>query len=652
VAERSSSGSFLPLDATALWFFIALSAVFCIACAFNLNGSSAAVYSKVYGNGPASKTLLGTPEESRADEWAYVTPDILNQYYRTDRFQARDSVLGNHYVALTGNVPVKDLSTLFRPQFWTFFILPLDYAYSVYWQAKAFLLIGGVFTFLLWVTRNTGWSITGALWYFLSPFTQWSYSWPSALPEMIGSICLGTVCACYLTVGRSRIKLAAACAGVVFCGVNFAMCAYLPHLIPLAWVALAVVSGWCVASWRVIVQREHLWQRAAAIAIAGAVLSLIGLHVYSELKLAISAVADTIYPGRRVLAGASVAWWRLGSDFIQWNETEKDFPAVLGNLCEGSGFFWLSPLTLLLLPQVSLSRLQKVALAALWCGFLIVLSWAVLPLPAFFGRITGLDRSGGARLIPALGLANIAIVVLTASGLRSRISASKVEFAICFGCCAALFTAILIFANAHLGHYFSTPVLLIDAAFLALLCGLFFVRRQRAFALLLLVPMALEYGTINPIQRGLPTFTQSKFHQFIQSHRELLEGKWLVYAATPVRSGFIAAAGPEVYTGTRYLPDVDHFPLFSRLGMNLDAFNRLGYLDARALPTGSQPRFVQNSALVVNLEVAPNDELLPKLGIRYVAFDYAPPADATQGLEAVNSEPVDNLWIYRIGHKP
>jgi hypothetical protein len=114
----------------------------------------------------------------------------------------------------------------------------------------------------------------------------------------------------------------------------------------------------------------------------------------------------------------------------------------------------------------------------------------------------------------------------------------------------------------------------------------------------------------------------------------------------------VAAAGPEVYTGTRYLPDVDHFALFSNLGMNLNAFNRLGYLDARTIPSGSQTRFVQDSALVVNMEVAPNDELLPKLGIRYVAFDYAPDADATKGLEAVNSEPVDNLWIYRIGHKP
>jgi hypothetical protein len=217
-ANRFPRGSFLAMDATAFWIYAGLIVFFCLACLLDLNGSSSALYGTVYGNGPAAKPWIGTPKDVRVDEWAYVTPDILNQYYRADRFEAKRSVLGDHFVALTGNVPVRDVSTFFRPQFWAFFALPLDYAYSVYWQAKALLLVAGVFTFLLWLTRSTRWALAGALWYFFSPFIQWSYSWPSALPEMIGSLCLGTTCFCYLTVGRKSGWLALAAVAMVALG--------------------------------------------------------------------------------------------------------------------------------------------------------------------------------------------------------------------------------------------------------------------------------------------------------------------------------------------------------------------------------------------------------------------------------------------------
>ncbi len=647
VAGRCAPNSFLRIDALALWVYGGILMLFLLACTLGLNGSSAAALN---GSGPSTKPLLGSAKGTRSDEWGYSTPDILNQYYRSDRFAAADSVLGNHHIALTANVPVKDVSTLFRPQFWGFFVLPLTCAFSIYWQAKALILVGGVFTFLLWIIRSSKWALTGTLWYFFSPYTQWCYSWPSALPEMIGSACLGTICFCYLTVGQRRKWLAVAAIGTVYCGVNFAMCAYLPHLIPLVWLSLGTIATWCVAERKQIANRRSLGPRAAAIAISLGVLLMVGGVVFGELKTAIWAVADTSYPGHRIEGSGTMPAWVFASHFAQWTETESQFPAILGNMSEGSGYLWLAPLTLFFLPRLRLSPFQKGALVVFWCLLAAIFAWSAFPLPPVFGRITLLERSGPSRALDVLGLANIAIVCLCGARFVNRAAPQRRwrrDIAWLLGA-SAIFGGILAYGNVYLSHYFSAPELAIVALFLGVLSILWINGRWRAFSLLLIIPHAVAYGTVNPVERGLPMFTESAFHQFVQSHRELLDGKWLVYSGTVVRSGFVAAAGCQVYTGTRYLPDIDHFSLLAASGLDVNLFNRLGYLNAKPTPPGIPAHFEPNPTIVVTLSVAPNDPLLRQLGIRYVAFDQEPTANLLEGLTPLHPGPLDGLWLYRL----
>jgi hypothetical protein len=652
IAGRFPDGSFLNVDAFAVLVYIGLITCFCLACILDLNGSSAGMYS-LYGNGPAAKILMGSPRAFRSDEWAYSTPDVLNQYFRADRFAVPDSVLGNHNIALTGNIPVKHLSTLFRPQFWSFFVLPADYAYSAYWQMKALLLVGGTFTLLLMLTGSSRWALTGALWYFFSPFIQWSYSWPSAMPEMVGLLCLGTVCFCYLITGRSARWLWVSAAGAAFCGVDFAMCAYLPHLIPLAWVGAAIVLAWCAARRAEVFSKEVRGTRIAAILFTGAVWMGIGLTVYESLRPAITAVSETLYPGRRVLSGGTLPVWAFASHFLQWTEDESRFPALLSNICEGSGFLWLAPVALLCVPRLSLAPFGKAALAALWICFLTIFCWCAFPLPAQFGRITGLDLSTGARCLPALGLANVGIVMLTMAGFkrkpwgRDRKDRRWRQAAYLLGGWV-IFLLILRAANQHLGNFFSTAEIVLASLFSSFLSMLLITRESRLLALCLVIPQALAFGLTNPVERGIREFTQSDLNRFVQGHRELLHGRWLVYSNTPVRSGFVASSGCEVYTGTRYLPDIDHFAAFAQRGLDLNIFNRLGYLDARPIVRGEPTRFVQAGPLVVEWDVAPSDPLLKTVGIRYVAFDAKPEPKFTEGLSAVADVPVDGLWIYRL----
>jgi hypothetical protein len=644
LSARISEGRFLNFDPFAVWVCAGLLALFCFACLLDLNGSSGGMHSS-YGNGPGSELWVGSPQPVRVDEWSYVTPDILSQYFRADRFAVQDSALGDHNISLTGNIPVKHISTLFRPQFWSFFVLPPDYSFSVYWQAKALVLVGGIFIFLLWLTGSSAWGLAGALWYFFSPFTQWSYSWPSAFPEMVGSLCLGIVCCSYLTVGRSWSWLAVSALGAAFSLINFAMCAYPPHLIPLAWLGVAMMVSWLVARRSEIFTTQGLWPRLAAILIACLLVGGVGLNVYQDLKPAIAAVSDTIYPGRRVLPGGTLPVWKLASHYLPWTQNATNFPQSLGNICEGSGFLWLAPLTLLCIRRLALSPFQKAALIALWVCFGAIFCWCVFPMPAIFGHITALDRCTGARCLPALGLLNIAIVALTVTRVKQGDGIRHIYNVLLS---TIMFTALLVLANQFLGRFFSTTAIVLGAFYLALLTTLIISAKPRMLAVLLIIPQALVFGGVNPVEQGMGEFTQSNFNRYIQSHRELLNGKWLVYSDMVPKSGFVAEAGCQVYTGTRYIPDIDHFKLFASRGLDINTFNRLGYLDAHAIAPGQPTRFIQTSPVVVEWDVAPTDPLLPQVGIRYLAFDSQPDPKLTEHLTALTEEPVDGFWLYKL----
>ena len=650
-AKRLSAPGFIPFDSYALWFYAACGVMFLAASLADLNGSSSGMYSSVYGHGARTRPLIGKPRAVRSDEWAYLTPDMLNQSLRADRFKTSNSEIGNHSVSLTGNIPVWHISTLFRPQFWPFFVLRVDYAYAFNWQFKGFILLTGVFTWLLLITGSTAWAITGSLWFFFSPFTQWSYSWPSALPEMIGSICLAVVLACFLTIGRNGMALALGSAGLALCCINFAMCAYPPHLIPLFWLAVFFCAAWCVSHRELIFTRTAVGRRAAALGMAAVVIGAIGALLFSELREAIVAVSNTAYPGKRAFAAGTYPIFELGSHFLQWTENEQRIPAVLGNICEGSGFLWLAPVTLLCLHRMRLSPAQKAYCASLWLALCFLLAWLVLPVPARLGALFGLQETGGARILPAVGLGNIGIVTLCMASLRDVKRSEAVRWLRWAGCAALGWVVMLIAlraTNQRLGLFFSQREVALAALAAGILVSFIVSARKLALALALIVPQAALFGWVNPVERGLPAFTSSGLYVFVRHHPELLQGKWLAFSDSVVNSGFIAATGCDVYTGLRYLPDIDHSGLFAAYHYDVQALNRSGFLTAH-LRKGDEPSRIEVPLPhIAQWDVSPADPIVKELGIKYFAFDQPIPPALGPDLIALSPGAVDGFWLYRL----
>jgi hypothetical protein len=171
--------------------------------------------------------------------------------------------------------------------------------------------------------------------------------------------------------------------------------------------------------------------------------------------------------------------------------------------------------------------------------------------------------------------------------------------------------------------------------------------RKTALAVMLIVPQALLFGAVNPVQRGLDVVLESPLARFVRSHPGMLAGKWMVFADAPAASGFLTASGCQVYTGLTYLPDVDHFPMFASAGLDLRVVNRTGYRTARLAGADTAGWVELLDVGFVRWHVSPFDPLLRQLGIRYFAFAERPPDEVASRLTPLSDTPVGRLWLYR-----
>ena len=644
VALRIGRPDFLAFDRLSIWFLAACGALFLLNVALDLNGSSMEYNTRNFHQYGPQTVIAGTSKGIRSDEWNFMTPDMLYQVFRRKPFEAADSPFGGSYASLLGNVPVSHITTIFRPQFWGFFVLPPDYAFSVYWQMKWLIMITGVFALLMVLTGSSWLSIGGSLWLFFSAATQWTYSWPSMLPEMCGLFCFILVLAMYLTIGTNRRIVTPAAVLLAACLVNFAMFAYVPHMLPYAWAGIFLLGGWLYSRREQVLAPEGRTVRLAAIGGALALtLAMLGMF-YKDAAPAIAGIGATEYPGHRSLDGGEMWLPEFASHYFAPFEGEDRYPPEMHNISESSGYLWLAPITLLCWGAVkALSKERKIFLVCLWIPALMLLGWTTLPFPAWFGQWFMLDKVAAQRALPAMGFLNMAIVVIVlgAPEWKRKMSIdSKLVIA------APTLFVTLAMANSLMDDFFRWREIILTGVWLVLLAGFLWDVRPKAFMFTALVPSIFFFGLINPIARGIGAITSSPLFQFVEAHNYVRDAKWLVVADEGEPFGIFSACGLDTYTGMHYLPPVKDFPIFRAHGADTRTLNSGGMLNAKTTQ-GAQTLQSQAEG-VVQWNVNPSDPVLKDLGIRYVAFDHAQPPEMVAGLKPLAGLPVSGFWLYEL----
>lgn len=652
-SRRFALSAVLPLDRTAFWYYTLCLAVFGTMATAGLHGSSIRIYGWIYAYSPVKDLpLLGTPKGTRMDEWNYHTPTILNQILGHDRFAADSSLFGPDKAALFSNVPTRHWSEWFRPQFWVFHCLSPGAAFAWYWQSKGLLLLTGTFSLLLLLTRSSLAAVLGALWYFFSSYTQWCYSWPSLLPEMVGLfgwvICLSA----YLTVGQNRWWLTMAALFCTLFAVDFALCVYPPHQFPLVILGLAIAAWWLWAHWNLISSKHARCPRI--LAVGGCWLSIAGVMglFYLDVQVGFGELARTVYPGQRSVGGGTLTVAQMLSHFMDFWKSERSFPPDLGNICEATGFLWLAPATLLLPSRSLTTRHTRSANLFLWLAFLLLAAWMLLPIPAAVGKLLFLDKVTPHRCLPTLGLINIAIVAMSVGTMRLKQTGPafipwRKQLAPCLGTFILLLIAFS-YMNWVYHHFFTFLELSTVAAYITFL--VFCLRHSwtRLMAAALLLPAAATTALVNPVDRGFDVILKSSLSALIERQPELKNSRWLVFSSWIYLPGFFSACGLDLANGLKIIPAVDDLTRFDPSGKYTSVINQSCYLVTHVRTEMGPSEFESPSVGIVVWKVNPLDPKLKEIGIKYVAFDSPPDSSIQQKLKLIFKEEPGGIWAYEL----
>jgi hypothetical protein len=653
LALAASDPEFLVVDRFAIGCYLGVLGIFVLSVAAGLHGSAISLYSTATAVAPAPvQPIIGIGKPIRGDEWAYHTPAILHQVYRVAPFDGETTPLGPDHTSLISNIPVRHFTTLFRPQFWGFFLLPPAYAFAFYWQFKALLLLTGVFSLLLLLTMSSRIAAFGALWYAFSPHIQWTYSWASLLPEMIGLFCIVMCAVFYMSVGRRPAMLVAAAAACAVAAVNFALCAYVPHQIPLVWLGVFLCIWWVSARWKAIFTRDYAIPRIAVLGGAWLVVIVVMVGFYQDAEAALTTMTNTLYPGRRSSPAGTYSMLALFSHFFSFWEDDLrvPLPQIFINICECAGFFWLAPVTLFSMRGVRGDVEKRRAYWILTAFGALLFIWMTLPVPNAIGQALFLDKAGAGRCVHVLGLVNVALVALSLSFCRAQVGAEwRPRQTVLLGATVlAIAYPALLLTNRGLANFLTTRELVTAASYATVLIVAVVQNRFRLLAAFLVLPQIAVFGLVNPVDRGLKVVETAPLFRLVHSRPEFLRQRWIVYSGSPPDSTFFSAVGCDVVNGLKYVPDLKTLSLLDPTGAQRDLVNRSAWLLAEPEYGNRPATFDELPPNILRLKVNPLDPALRHIGVRYAAFLREPPPEIAASMKPLANGRVSGFWLYEL----
>lgn len=306
----------LAFPALVLAFLLAFTAL-------GLSGSSSPLLS--VDGGASDSVIVGTPRTIRSDEWIVHTPMVISQVENgAPRFG--DVGVGSHDMSILSDLPVFDWLSVFHPNLWAYYVLPVDNAFAFDWWSVAAILLIGTYFFLYVLLRSIRWSIAGALLLYGSPFFHWWYT--SSVFTSVGWMAFAMACL-ILAVSSTGVRRAVLVGLTAYAVVCFALIIYPPWQIAAAIAIAAVTLGALWASWRH--SSVSIRSILGSSAVAGGLALLPLLAFYVTRRPAIQAIGQTVYPGSRVVGGGTFPWTQLSSGWFGMSYV-RNGPAIRGLL--------------------------------------------------------------------------------------------------------------------------------------------------------------------------------------------------------------------------------------------------------------------------------------------------------------------------------
>ena len=422
-------------------FPVLVLALFAVLVTCNLNGASFGV---LQTHEQLSKSLIaGTPRAIRSDDYRVRFPLAISQDRNGYKQKRWIGLTETDMRALPGGGPTTSYLELFKPTDWGYFALSAERGVAFqWWLPFAFSLIA-LYALALILGARTSLAICIAFVVTFSPYTAW---WSGAQPALcIGAGAAIAAMVLVATQARHRNRAVLATLGAAFLIGVEAMQLYPAWMVPVALVVGALLIGQ-------VLDRRLSWIRFAvvtsvSVALAGSALA----PWFTSSRPAISAMANTIYPGHRIAVAGTMHVGELFSAPLNVFNSTNIVTYTRSNPSESSSV-WLPLVALFVIlggviysaSNMRSSRLgtnnidtdnQNLAIVpratstseattGIWSAICLALvlvllvAWATLPLPSFVGSITGLNMGGASRAAIGIGLCSALLLGVASITLR------------------------------------------------------------------------------------------------------------------------------------------------------------------------------------------------------------------------------------------
>ncbi len=570
-----------------------------------------------------SSVIAGAPRAIRTDEWVVRTPLVIGQVERGFSVDAPVGV-GVHDMAVLYDLPTTSWSTLFRPQLWAYYGLPVSNAFAFEWWAIAAILLLGAYAFVFVLVRDWRWATVGALVLYASPFWHWWYL-PGVLATTGWMLAGGAgLLASFASRGRRRWATAGA-AGFAFTCAAFLF--YPPFQIVLGFVVAAVVAGAVIAR----VRSGPLAWRDIAVPLAVALLApivLFGLFVLEHLDV-FRALADAAYPGRRVVAGGDGPSELLGSGWYGWayvRDPDRMRGLVLANESEASSFLFVGLSAFLALPFLaglgsSALRRWRWVLGTLGAVLVLLSLHLLVGLPSLVDRMTLLSRVPSRRVLIGLGVGStIALVLIGIVLERTRMSMRRLALtALVVSVPVAIAAAVVGLRLRDAGAHLGTSGIVVTVLIAAVTSCVYVVRPLAGATVLAAMGLMLSLGA-NPLVRGIDPVRPGALVAAIHSAEGTAPGSVWLSSRVDV-TVVLTADGSAVLSGVNLYPNSSAWRILDPTGTSEEIWNRysntLWVFDAAV----DHPRFELLGDDLVRVTLAPCAPELDGLGVGLLVSD-------------------------------
>jgi len=608
----------------------ALTMTLVLATLLKINGSSSSIW-RFYADGrlPDHDLLVGSAKDVRSDEWMVQTPWMLSQAANEPPFSTSNPNVCDQATVLLVNLPIRHWTTIFRPQFWSFFVLDFEHAFAWYWNLKWYAFIVGAFLFFRSISRGSVLAtLSGTLLTFFAPYVQWWYSTGAALPETLGMTFVGLWAFRCLLRAKSSFAIVSAATLLLVSIENFIFCCYPRFQIPLLYFAALVALWLC---WSHGFRCRHQLIRWTCLAGVLAAVILCGFFWLQEVAQTLRMTAQLAYPGRVFSVGGDFSWTRFFVPYLQFGMTEFRYPVGLTNACNAAGFILLLPFIAILLVRVSRGRRDFLVISML--VFIGAIGYFMMVgIPSAIAKYSGWSLVYSTRGMLPVGIASIACLVRLLAWPSGRRPVAPWLAVLMTVLLAIGLWFCLFVVNKRYEGFASNPAVVATAAYFSATAVLFFCKSRFIAMGLLLAPIVTSTALVNPIERGLPGFYRSDTFHWLQSlMAKDRTARWLV-SGTDSRSGYlpylIRAAGGDVLGGIRNNPDMRVLGVLDPAKKYFDVWNRFAIISYER-SKNDQIGMTLTSGVSYTVTLPFTPELLDRLGIRYV-LDVDMPAQKTE----------------------